>query len=94
MPSSGRLTLKLSVGATPVSLPTEVDGDPVVRAFLTVETAAIRFLYTGQTPTDEFGHRVDTGQDATVETPANIAHFLMVADTATPADVTVTVETF
>lgn len=78
--------------------PKRLEIDPALmpgRIVITVETAAIRYRYSGEDPLPGIGggHPLESGGTATIEGAQNIVNFRMVADTVTNANVFITLET-
>ncbi len=48
---------------------------PADRAFITVETAQIRFTYDGTAPTTTLGHLADPGDVVKLDSPQSIKNF-------------------
>lgn len=65
-----------------------------VRAFITVETSAIRVLWSGVTPTSTLGHLVNALENFVVEGEGNVDKLRMIRDTGASSDATVTVTYF
>jgi len=87
---------ELTISSTAVSLTSSVfrpaGQTPASKAFITVETAPIRYWYDGSTPTATSGHRAEAGAVIELEPLDDIEHFKAIAETATDALIKVTYE--
>ncbi len=65
------------------------DGMRVTRAYVTVETAAIRWKYDGGNPSAGVGggHLASVGETISITTGDHVKAFRMVANTGTPSQV-------
>lgn len=63
---------------------------PCVVAFITVETANIRFRLDGTAPTTTEGHKLTNGQNLTLACESDIRNFLAIRDDAVDATLRVT----
>lgn len=90
---AGYVDAFLVVAGSPVGF-TIPDGTLPVRAYVSVDTAAIRYRYTGGNPIGGAGggHLINAGEEFTVEGPQNVKNYRMIRDTSTSANVFYTLE--
>lgn len=61
-----------------------------IRAFITIESAAIRVRYDGTAPTAAVGHALNAGDSLTVDGEGNVANLRMIRSGAVDASASVT----
>lgn len=76
------------------SVITPTSGRPAQRAFLTLETASIRFTYDGTAPTTTVGHLMNAGDVLVIEGIANVSAFRAIRTGSTSGALVCTYERF
>lgn len=88
----------ITVGATAVGFTTATvapaTGRPASRAFVTAETAQMRYTYDGTTPTSSVGHILDIGDILVVEGISNVQAFKAIRVTSTSGTIKATYDRF
>lgn len=73
---------------------TPATGRPASRAFVTAETAQMRYTYDGTTPTSSIGHLLDVGDILVIEGIINVQDFLAIRTTGTSGNIRATFDRF
>lgn len=90
---TARASYQLTVSTTALRLVASNYAGPLPnRAIFTVEGASVRLRYDGVDPTADEGHKLDSGQTATLEGTQNIAAAKLIRDGSSDAPVFVTLE--
>lgn len=82
-----------AVGFTSATI-TPTTGRPCSRAFVTAETAQMRYTYDGTTPTSAVGHLLDVGDVLAVEGITNVVNFKAIRTTASSGTLMCTYDRF
>ena len=82
-----------AIGFTSTTI-TPSSGRPADRAFVTGETAQVRYTYDGTTPTSTVGHILDIGDILVIEGIVNVQNFKAIRTTGTSGSIVCTYDRF